>query len=67
MTSKDIIPFLFYENCDNIDRPKDYKPYIIIDHNYPTMEIAQTAQQNDKKVREINNEISRLRSQIQSK
>lgn len=64
MTSKDIIPFLFYENCDNIDRPKDYKPYIIIDHNYPTMEIAQTAQQNDKKVREINNEISRLRRQI---
>jgi len=64
MTSKDISPFLFYKDCTNIERPKDYKPYIIIDHNYPTIEIAQTAQQNEKKVREINNEISRLRRQI---
>ena len=64
MASKDNIPFLFYENCGNITRPKDYKPYIIIDHNYPTIEIAKLVQDNDKKVREINNEISRLRRQI---
>ena len=64
MASKDNIPFLFYESCPDIPRPKDYKPYIVIDHNYPTIEIATIAQENDKKVREINNEISRLRRQI---
>ena len=56
MASKDNIPFLFYESCPDIPRPKDYKPYIVIDHNYPTIEIARIAQENDKKVREINNE-----------
>jgi len=64
MASKESIPFLFYESCPDIPRPKDYKPYIVIKHNYPTREIAIEAQQNEKKIREINNEISRLRRQI---
>ena len=66
MASEESNPFLFFEKCPNIYQEKQYKPYILIQHNYPTRTIAHQAQENEKRVNILKKQIFRFQQELQT-
>ena len=57
MAEEESNPFLFFEKCQNIYQEKEYKPYILVQHNYPTQPIARQAQENEIRLTIIKKQI----------
>jgi len=66
MASEENNPFLFFEKCPNIYQEKEYKPYIVIQHNYPTQTIARQAQENETRVSTLKKQIFRFQQELQT-
>jgi len=66
-SSKDRNPFLFFENCTNVRSPIEYKPYILIKHNYLTAEAAIEGKQKETDARLLKIQIDRLNTELNVK